>query len=508
MYRRLKAIADTYVTDKIIRQKRHKTANVGLAGTIDLFKLFNIANSGSAPDVTELSRALIKFDLSELHALTGSTLDYADSSFQCILSMRDVYGGQTVPSNFTLELFPLSRSFDEGIGRDVVYYNDIDSANFVTSSFVGAPTLWSEEGANKGGLLGSDNIDYITSGNLGEGIVSLSAKQTFTNGTEDLSIDVTSLISASLAGQIPDHGFRLAFTSSQEDDQFTYFVKRFSSRHAYNENMQPRLIVKYNDTLQSNENDFFFDISGSLSLFNYNRTGLTHLQSASTDITGNDSLMLRLVATGSGELLTKYVTASQQSIGSNFITGAYLASFILRSTDSDYVPLIVASGSVDFYPYWESLDGTVSFLTGSSFAVSQQPRTTAVNSPRNLTVNITNMKPEYQVDEKVRMRIFVQDNTAPIVASKLPLESKSMIFTNMYYSIRDTQSNEVIVPFETNKNATLLSTDSQGMYFDLYMSDLVAGRSYRVDLLIKDNDTDHVFKNIGKKFKVDNQQGS
>ncbi|NQZ69917.1 MAG: hypothetical protein HRT89_17825 [Lentisphaeria bacterium] len=185
-----------------------------------------------------------------------------------------------------------------------------------------------------------------------------------------------------------------------------------------------------------------------------------------------------------------------------------MASFILRSTDSDYVPLIVASGSVDFYPYWESLDGTVSFLTGSSFAVSQQPRTTAVNSPRNLTVNITNMKPEYQVDEKVRMRIFVQDNTAPIVASKLPLESKSMIFTNMYYSIRDTQSNEVIVPFETNKNATLLSTDSQGMYFDLYMSDLVAGRSYRVDLLIKDNDTDHVFKNIGKKFKVDNQQGS
>jgi len=40
-YRLLSASKDTYVTDKIISQQRTPEANVGQAGTLDLFKLFN-----------------------------------------------------------------------------------------------------------------------------------------------------------------------------------------------------------------------------------------------------------------------------------------------------------------------------------------------------------------------------------------------------------------------------------------------------------------------------------
>jgi hypothetical protein len=502
MYRRLKSISDTYITDKVIREARRKNANVGQAGTLDLFKLYNVSKSGSAENISELSRILIKFDLSELQALTSSILDYSDSSFKCILKLNDVYGGQTVPSNFTIEAFPLSQSFDEGIGRDIVYFNDIDTSNFVTASFSSGPTLWFQEGADKGGLLGSDDIDYITSGNLGSGIVNISSRQTFSEGTEDLSLDVTTIVSATLAGQIPDHGFRLAFTSSQENDQYTYFVKRFASRHAYDANLQPRLIVHYNDTIQSNDNDLFFDLSGSLFLYNQDRSGFANIFSSSSEIAGNNSLILKLVTTGSTGLITEFVTASQYSIGSNFITGTYFASFKLDSTNSEYAQLLAKSGSAVFYPYWQSLDGTVGYFTGSAVTIKPQQRGATRLSSRNLTVNVTNLKSSYKQTDKARLRVFVQDTTVLITSSKIPLERKSEVYTNMYYSIRDAFKGNITIPFETNNNATLLSTDADGMYFDLYMSDLSPGHTYEIDVMIKDDNINQVFKNIGKQFIV------
>ena len=101
MYRILTASKDTYVTNKIINNDlRAKDANVGQAGTLDIFKLYAESTSGSDTTPTEISRALIKFDLDPLRSITGSFLDYSHSSFKCFLRLTDVYGGQTTPSNF------------------------------------------------------------------------------------------------------------------------------------------------------------------------------------------------------------------------------------------------------------------------------------------------------------------------------------------------------------------------------------------------------------------------
>ena len=164
MYRHLTCSKDTYITDKIIDSKFRATdANVGQAGTLDLFKLYGENASGSVTGTIEVSRALLKFDLDPLRKLTGSSLDISHSSFQCLLSLHDVYGGQTTPSNFNLIVFPLSRSFDEGLGRDVVRFEDLDSCNFITASVSGeSPTIWHLSGANRDGLLGSDNLDIIS----------------------------------------------------------------------------------------------------------------------------------------------------------------------------------------------------------------------------------------------------------------------------------------------------------------------------------------------------------
>ena len=106
MYRILTASKDTYITNKIINNKFRATdANVGEAASIDIFKLYSESTSGSDTTPTEVSRGLIKFDLEPLRKLTGSILDITHSSFQCNLILRDVYGGQTTPSNFKIIVF-------------------------------------------------------------------------------------------------------------------------------------------------------------------------------------------------------------------------------------------------------------------------------------------------------------------------------------------------------------------------------------------------------------------
>ena len=153
MYRILTASKDTYITNKIINNDFRATdANVGRAGTLDLFKLFDESDISGESKPKELTRVLVKFDLNPLRQLTGSILDYTDPSFKCNVKMFDVMGGQTLPSNFKLILFPLSKSFDEGIGKDVVKFQDLDAANFITSSISGDTAVtWNITGANAQG---------------------------------------------------------------------------------------------------------------------------------------------------------------------------------------------------------------------------------------------------------------------------------------------------------------------------------------------------------------------
>jgi len=150
MYRIFQADRDAYITNKIISNTLRATdSNTGQAGTIDLFKLYDENTYTGETSPIEISRALVHFDLTDLRsALSSGEIDINSSEFTCSLYLHDVYGGQTTPSNFTLVVFPLSKSFDEGRGRDVVRFEDIDVVNFITASVSGTPVTWSVTGAN------------------------------------------------------------------------------------------------------------------------------------------------------------------------------------------------------------------------------------------------------------------------------------------------------------------------------------------------------------------------
>lgn len=511
MKRIIRASKDTYITNRIIHdQFRAIDSNVGLAGTLDLFKLAAESSyddtgpfvSGTN-DAIELSRILIKFDLTPLMALTSSVLDINHSSFSCTLRLVDVLGGQTLPSNYSLVLYPLSQSFDEGIGRDVNAFEDIDAANYVTASVSSGLATWFVTGASQQGYVGQESIDVITgSTRLGD----LFAVQIFEAGDEDLSMDITKIVSATLTQQIPNHGFRIGFSGTQETDDRTRFVKRFATRHSTNPRLRPMIEVGFDDSTIDHHSNFLFNVSGTLFLNNFQRGTLANIVSgvALTAVTGANSMLLTLVSGSyaSGSYYTKSIVASQHMVGLNAIDGVYSATFAISPWESGSLLSEVRNvHSATFTEIWSSLDRTEAYYTGT-LIVNDFDRSAFLNAPERLKMNITNLR-HFKSDEKARLRIFVQDEGFKFKATKLPYESRSLIFDRLHYRIVDVNSDEIIYDFDTVKNSTRLSTDAEGMYFDLYLCDLDVGRVYGVDILIDAHGATQIFRNVGGTFRVD-----
>jgi hypothetical protein len=480
--------SDCYITNKIVSNRFRATdANTGFAGTLDLFKLWNESFISNEQEPSELSRILIKFDLEPLKQLTGSKLDINCQSFKANLELFNILGGQTNPRDFTISLFPLAKDFNEGIGRNLSSFSDIDTANWLTASY-GIP--WNEQGANARGVLGDSNVDIFVSGNLGFGNESFELTKNFKEGVENLNLDITKFISASIAGLLPNFGFRISFLESEEQDQKTRFVKRFGSRHTANKNLRPRLLVSFDDSIIDNSRNFYFDSTGSIFISNYGRTGYSNILHNDLLVTGSECLLVK-IKTGSYE---KIITGSQLSRGIIKVDGIYSSTFSISSDDSGSITgsytladAIRESGSIKFDQFWTSLDETKQFFKSQLEIKSHVQTISQFNSlPREYYFTCTNSRKSFKKNDRHRFRIFVTNLSSRRNALKLPVRIKSEIIDPVYYRIYDIQTKNVVIPFLIDNNGTRVSVDDEGLYFDIDMSGLQTNRQYGIQLLVED----------------------
>ena len=105
----------------------------------------------------------------------------------------------------------------------------------------------------------------------------------------------------------------------------------------------------------------------------------------------------------------------------------------------------------------------------------------------DMSVYMKNLRPEYKESSKVKFRLVGRpkyptksySNTASeyLTAKYLPSGSIGNIGGDgAYYSVLDTQTEDVIIPFGTG---SLISCDSSGNYFNLWMNGLQAERYYK-----------------------------
>ena len=102
----------------------------------------------------------------------------------------------------------------------------------------------------------------------------------------------------------------------------------------------------------------------------------------------------------------------------------------------------------------------------------------------DLSSDMKNLRPEYKENSKVKFRIVGRakyptksySNTASISNTKYLPSGSTLVKDGAYYSVLDNQTDDVIIPFGTG---SLISCDSTGNYFNLWMNGLQAERYYR-----------------------------
>jgi hypothetical protein len=487
MIKILKSISDTYITNKIVNKKDVKDSNLGYSGTINLFKLIGGVE-------TEYSVGLIKFDLQSLMTLISENkVDTNDHSFWAKLIIKDVYGGQTTPRGFKISVAPLKNKFDEGIGKDVVLYSDLDICNWNYSSFsqeLDQKIEWDEPGC-------TGPNDFF----LDKEVV-----QDFYSGEEDLQVDVTQIIREIISGEISEnHGFRIAFHQDNIQDSKNYFVKRLATRHAFDPTKHPRLMIGFDDSFQDTSSIQTIGFESKFIIKNYFGGSLQNIRGSDGNfLEGEGCIFLRVSGSvPSSETETILFTGSQAKAGDNFIEGVYSASVLL--TEDDMFTLNSSSLETEhIFASWEdSSGGLLSSLR--KIEVKRHDVSNVEMSTTSLELS-GNIPEELKIDSIQPVSIYAFDRwskpyTAKKIFEKLPSNFQGII-SDASYSVRDTLSGEVIIPFDFEKGSTRISTDTEKMYFDLDTSNLFPNRSFVIDVTLLMSGKKILYRDVTPIFKV------
>jgi len=502
---------DTYITNKIVAGTRRAIGgNVGYASTIDLFKLYGentlkgykgtcdgvdtdseINCTGTwDPNLTELSRGLIRFDLDVLKTELDPLVDVNDSAFKLKLVMKDIQGTQVSPSNFTLQLWPASVDWDEGIGDDVSSFSNIHATNWLSSSL---GTLWDTEGGVWDTTwIASDDNDPVDSRTY-------VGTQDFVTGWEDLEIDVTDWAraywSATNTDVVNNYGWFIKF-DSEETDAKSYFVKRFASRHTRNPFLRPKLVAYWEDYHFDDRLDFVTNQTNLISVRNFSKGTQTALSALPTATLSYGNWSTSAAATG-------------VSIAGLAQTGMYEAEFApfdLFGTEGDLRDHLLVSGSILLQEQWSYDDGNGnSILVHSGSVDAKYPLTSASASPRDYRFSILDLKSAYDVSETPKVRLFIRERNLANEPVRIPIELKSHLIHKAYYQIKDTNSLLVLIPFSdqlsTPNESTRISADADGMYFSFPVSILPRGRTYTIDIAFYDRSERRIYES-NMAFKV------
>lgn len=451
MIYRIYPTKDTWITNRYIlpNATRLTGANVGQSEELQVFKQPGISGAIGSLGSSSLGRALLQFDFTAFTALTASG-DIPTAGGTFTLRLNHKTHGDTLPFSFDLTVEPVSSSWDEGRGIDVVL-GDAGVANWERRN-----------GSNYWTTFGGDFLSAnVTSSH-------------FDTGYEDLEADVTSLVNSWNSGTVPNNGLAVAMTATVEADSNygNYYVKKFYSRQSDYEDRRPYIEYRVNDFVGDDRANMQWNRTGSL--FIYNVVGGQFV-----DLAGQ---VVMAVSDASGVLLT--VTASHGT------TGIYSASFAL--------PTGSYSGSL-FYDSWRA--GGVSLTTGTFTFATPPPVTTLTQNV--LTARIRNMQTEYLPEDVVLFEVlFRKKNHVVPVLSTSSLNTVPYIVEHAYYAIENDATRERVVPFGTGSQLhTRLSYGGTGNSFRLYMTNLHSGNVYRVVLLVNEQGRRQIV-DPGFRFKI------
>ena len=439
-------------------------SNMGAADIMEVFSIYGQTTSTSS----ELSRALVEFDIAALSASRDNGNIPASGSVDFYLRMYDAEHVESTPRDFTLTIAAVSQSWAEGTGLDTVNYTDLGASNWVKAD---SSTNWTAQGG-----------DFLT----GSGDSLMFTSKTFDAGTEDLSVDVTSIVEEWLIGTTGSYGFGVFLTSSQEEATQSYYTKKFFARGSEYFHRRPVLEARWNDVVADDSSNFYLSSSrapvadnlNTIYIYNYVRGQLVNIPSIGT---GNIYLSVYSGSTGpTGAALSLPVGGGVASAGDTAVTGGYVSTGVYSASFA-----YTSSSITSIYPVWHNNSGT-EYFSGSAITVKSQ-EDASTYPIKDWVINITNLKTTYSTDEVARFRLYVRPkNWNPNLYTVAQTQIETTPIDKAYYKLSRVVDNFEVISYGTgsgNEAYTQLSYDASGNYFDLDMSMLQSGYNYQLTFL-------------------------
>ena len=183
-------ISDAYQMDL---ETRGTGSNMGAADTLEAFYIYGQISS-SAGTTAEKSRILVQFDIDKMNEDRTNGLIPASGSVAWYLNMYNAPHSFTLPKDFKMVVKVCSGSWQEGRGLDMENYTD--------RTHEGTGSNWVRKGA-----AGDGNSTWLTEGgDFAESLLSPAYTASFTDGTEDLSVDISDIVEDWMAGGVKADG--------------------------------------------------------------------------------------------------------------------------------------------------------------------------------------------------------------------------------------------------------------------------------------------------------------
>lgn len=449
MIRRYFAEKDTTITNafKANLIDRGEEANMGASDILEIFSIYGQTSTSSI----EKSRILIQFPIDDIISDISSGL-IPNSGVSYFLRLFNAKHSETLPRQFTLSAFPLSSSWEEGVGLDMETYRDEDEANWLSASLTSS---WNTSGG-----------DYLSS----------SFSSYFDIGNEDLEIDISTFVSNWISGTYQNNGILIKLSGSQEDggDLHSYYTKKFFGRGSEFWFKRPIIEARWDEGFYDERGKFYASSSlagseniNTIYFYNFLRGRLKNIPEIGT---GSIYVKFFNSLTGSDLVSSSIITGTWKQ------EGIYIASCSLYTTES-----IV-------YDRWYNSSLSTCYWTGTINVLSFD--NDGYNVDNNFVINILNMKDSYYSGEKnARFRIYCRPkNWSPNYYVDFSETPNSDIIEDMYYRVVRNIDGQEIVSYGTGStNETRLSYDISGNYFDLDMSFFEKGYMYDIRFVFKDN---------------------
>ena len=194
-------------------------------------EVYNTLTLEGTPDI---SRFLIQFDQTEIEDIISNKIS---------TSQWDVYlksyiaSAQGVNTTSVLEIYPIAQEWNNGTGEFGDSPQTVDGASWIYSEYSGS-NPWSMGGSVGPELFTSSyNPLYATQGGgnwfySGSGVPSYKVTQSFElRSNKDITANVTTIVSKWYSGSLPNNGFIVKLTGSQEfnPNQYVQPIFKFYS---------------------------------------------------------------------------------------------------------------------------------------------------------------------------------------------------------------------------------------------------------------------------------------